>query len=190
MSPQNYYSKRKERQKRELDCGVVVELTRREKSVQPMLGGRKCLRIISPELSKQGIRIGRDRYFDILRENGMLVKRRRSKPKTTNSRHSLPVFKNLMSGFEPKSPNEAWVSDITYIDTEEGFLYAALVTDAYSRKIVGCSIGDSLEAEGAISALEMAKKVFPKMPIRYIIPTEVLSIAVINILTVCRIGSR
>jgi transposase InsO family protein len=70
-------------------------------------------------------------------------------PKTTNSRHSLPVFHNLVNGMELTGPNQAWAADITYIRTDEGFLYLSLLMDRWSRKIVGYHAGDTLEAEGA-----------------------------------------
>lgn len=162
MSRQNYYARHKLRQRRGVESGIVLELTRRERTMQPRLGGRKTLRLISGDLADAGVSLGRDRYFDVLRDNGMLVRRKRSKPRTTNSRHSLPVFRNLVSGMKPVTPNKVWVSDLTYIDTDEGFLYAALITDAGSRKIVGSHIGDSLEAEGCICALEKALDGLPE----------------------------
>lgn len=92
----------------------------------------------------------------------MLVQHKPARARTTNSRHSLPVFRNLLAGMDLQAPNEAWVSDLTYIRTDEGFLYAALITDAYSRKIVGSHIGDNLEAEGCLVALNRALSQLPK----------------------------
>jgi len=163
MSRQNYYASRKLRQRRKVDADVVLSLTRRERFLQARIGGRKVLRLISGELADVGVSIGRDRYFEVLRDNGMLVKRKPRKPKTTNSQHSLPVFQNLVSGMKPEMPNIVWVSDLTYIDTEEGELYAALITDAGSRKIVGSNIGDSLKAErSSMPALDKALKNLPE----------------------------
>jgi transposase InsO family protein len=163
MSRQNYYAKRKLRQRRKVAAGIVLSLTRRERSMQARLGGRKVLKLISGDLADAGVSLGRDRYFELLRDNGMLVRRKPRKPKTTNSRHSLPVFRNLISGMNPAMPNKVWVSDLTYIDTNEGFMYAALITDAGSRKIVGSNIGDSLEAEeSSIPALDKALEDLPK----------------------------
>jgi transposase InsO family protein len=82
-------------------------------------------------------------------------------PTTTNSYHCLPVFANRVQGVELRRPNEAWVSDLTYLRTEEGFLYLALVTDKFSRKIVGYHCGDTLEAIGCVKALEMALAELP-----------------------------
>jgi transposase InsO family protein len=82
-------------------------------------------------------------------------------PHTTQSYHKLPVFRNLAKELEVKAPNEVWVSDLTYLRTMEGFLYLALITDKYSRKIVGWNVGDNLEAVGCTRALERALEELP-----------------------------
>ena len=161
MSRQNYYAARRLRQRREIDEAMVLELVRRERRIQPRLGGRKLLHLLSADLNEAGVSIGRDRFFELLAESDLLVIPKPGTPRTTNSRHSLPVFGNLLAGRGLRAPNEAWVSDLTYIRTDEGFLYAALITDAYSRKIVGAHIGDSLEAEGCLIALEQALRDLP-----------------------------
>ncbi|MDR1250066.1 MAG: IS3 family transposase, partial [Treponema sp.] len=79
-----------------------------------------------------------------------------------NSRHSLPVFHNLVKDMVLTGPNQAWAADITSIRTDEGFLYLSLLMDLWSRKIVGFHTGDTLEAEGAVRALEMALSELPK----------------------------
>ena len=169
MSRQNYYAARRLRQRRQIDEEMILELVRSERKLQPRLGGRKLLRLISADLNEAGIVIGRDRFFELLAESDLLVASKPVTPRTTNSRHSLPVFGNLLAGKILSAPNEAWVSDLTYIRTDEGFLYAALITDAYSRKIVGAHIGDSLEAEGCLLALEKALSELPagKHPIHH-----------------------
>jgi transposase InsO family protein len=169
MSRQNYYAARRLRQRRLIDEAMILELVKRERQLQPRLGGRKLLRLLGPDLDEAGVNIGRDRFFELLAESDLLVVPKPSVPHTTNSRHSLPVFGNLLSGKVLTRPNEAWVSDLTYIRTDEGFLYAALITDAYSRKIVGAHLGDSLEAEGCLAALEQALKALPmgKYPIHH-----------------------
>jgi transposase InsO family protein len=162
MSRQNYYAKRKRRKRRGVEKDVILSLVKSERKVQPRVGVRKLHRIIAGDLRKHGVRIGRDRLFDILREESMLIgKKKAFKPKTTNSKHTLPVFRNLLKLYEPTAPNQVWVSDITYIRTEEGFAYAALITDIFSRKIVGWHIGDKLEAIGALKALGMAIRSLP-----------------------------
>ena len=161
MSRQNYYAARRLRHRREIDESMVVELVRRERRMQPRIGGRKLLHLVRPELDETGVAIGRDRFFEVLAEHDLLVVRKPGRPHTTNSRHSLPVFHNLLAGRTFDAPNLAWVSDLTYIRTDEGFLYAALITDVFSRKIVGAHIGDSLEAEGCLAALDKALAELP-----------------------------
>jgi putative transposase len=169
ISRQNYYAARRLRQRREIDEALVLELVKRERRMQPRLGGRKLLHLLREEFTEAGVQIGRDRFFELLAESDLLVVPKPSAPRTTRSRHSLPVFANLVTGKVLKGPNEVWVSDLTYIRTDEGFLYAALITDAYSRKIVGAHIGDSLEAEGCLRALDEALKGLPgdKHPIHH-----------------------
>lgn len=156
MSRQNYYEARRYRQRRKIDEGLVVELVKAQRRIQPRLGTRKLLHILGPEFTEAGIDIGRDRFFEVLGLSGLLLERKRTWPKTTNSRHSLPVFRNLVEALTVETPNEVWVSDLTYIRTEEGFMYAAVIMDRFSRKIVGAHIGDSLEALGCIAALDKA----------------------------------
>jgi transposase InsO family protein len=169
MSRQNYYAARRLRLRRQIDESMILELVRRERRLQPRLGGRKLLHLLRPDLQDAGVSIGRDRFFELLAESDLLIVPKPGMPRTTNSRHSLPVFNNLLSGKLLRGANEAWVSDLTYIRTDEGFLYAALITDAYSRKIVGAHIGDTLEAEGCLAALEQALRTLPlgKQPIHH-----------------------
>lgn len=101
--------------------------------------------------------IGRDEFFDLLRENNLLIrKRRRPKPQTTFSNHYYKRYENLIIGFVPTAPNQLWVSDITYIHLEKSFAYLNLITDAYSHKIVGFNLFNNLSVRGTASALEMA----------------------------------
>lgn len=156
MSRQNYYEKRRRRRRRDVDADLIIRLVHVERSQQPRLGGRKLLQMLQEELGRNSVRVGRDRFFEVLRERDLLVKRKPGRARTTDSRHSLPVFQNLVAGKAPQRRNEMWASDLTYVRTEEGFLYAALITDMHSRKIVGKKIGDSLEVEGCLGALDEA----------------------------------
>jgi putative transposase len=169
MSRQNYYAARRLRRRREIDEAMVIELVKRERRLQARMGGRKLLHLVRAELNEAGVQIGRDRFFEVLAEKNLLVVPKPRGPHTTNSRHSLPVFHNLFTGKTFDAPNQAWVSDLTYIRTDEGFLYAALITDAFSRKIVGAHIGQSLEVEGCLAALEKALSELPpgKHPIHH-----------------------
>ncbi len=162
MSPQNYYARRKRRQQRAVDAGLITELVQAERRVQPRLGTRKLLVVLEKSLTQAGVKVGRDRFFEVLRRGGLLLAPLpREYPQTTDSYHCLPVFTNLVKGLVLRQPNEAWVSDLTYLRTEEGFLYLALVTDKYSRKIVGYHCGDTLEASGCVQALAMALQDLP-----------------------------
>jgi len=156
MSRQNFYKGRRARVKAEVDAELVEHLVRGERSLQPRLGGRKLFKILVPLLENEGIKLGRDRFFNILREKGLLVPPLPKSPRTTRFEPCLPVFHNLVAGLELTGPNQAWAADITYIRTDEGFLYLSLITDMWSRKIVGLHVGDSLETEGALAALAMA----------------------------------
>ena len=156
MSRQNYYKRRRARQRAEANSELVEQLVRGERALQPRLGGRKLFKILAEVLEKEGIKLGRDRFFAILREKGLLVPPLPKSPGTTRFVPSLPVFHNLVAGLELTGPNQAWAADITYIRTDEGFLYLSLITDMWSRKIVGFHVGASLETEGALSALAMA----------------------------------
>lgn len=161
MSRQNYYKARRRRQRRAVDEELVLELVRSERMLQPRLGTRKLHRTISPALADADASIGRDRLFEVLRAHDMLVKPPKRAPRTTNSRHTLPIFRNLIKDLIPETPNEIWVSDITYIRMIDGFVYLALVMDLHSRKVVGHHCGDNLEAAGAIRALDMALQDLP-----------------------------
>lgn len=156
MSRQNYYAGRRRRLCRKVDEQMVVDLVKRERCIQPRLGTRKLHYMLQDDLDDANVQIGRDRLYEVLRNHGLLVERKLGRVRTTNSRHSLPVFYNLVAGLELTGPNQAWASDLTYIRTADGPLYAALITDMSSRKIVGSYIGDSLEAAGCLRALEAA----------------------------------
>ena len=163
MSRQNYYARRRHRQRRRVDGDLMAQLVVRERQLQPRLGTRKLRVLLQEELVQAGVKMGRDRMFEELRRRDLLVKpRAKSYVHTTNSRHGLPVFGNLIKDREFKRPNEAWVGDLTYLRTREGFMYLSLLTDRHSRKIVGYHCGESLEALGCIQALEMALESLPE----------------------------
>lgn len=161
MSRQNYYKHRKLRQRRQVDEGLMLSLVRRERAVQPKLGTRKLLHMLKGEMRSVGIYVGRDRLFSILGENRLLIPRRRKGCRTTDSRHGFGVYCNLLKDAVLTSPHQALVSDITYIRTDEGFMYLSLVMDAYSRAVVGYDCSDSLEAEGTLRSLSMALRDLP-----------------------------
>lgn len=123
----------------------------------PHLGGRKLRHMLIPLLTQHGIDMGRDKLFDLLADNGLLVRRRkRRKVATTDPNHPYRRYPNLIKGLEILSAEQLWVSDITYISLKEDFAYLSLVTDAYSRKIVGYCLYPTLKAEGPLLALDKA----------------------------------
>jgi transposase InsO family protein len=134
----------------------VIQMVDLKRKRQPRVGCRKLLVHLQNEFLKNDLKIGRDRLFNILRENNRLIKPKRASCRTTNSYHHFHKYNNLIKDFCPTGINQVWVSDITYIRTINGFCYLALITDLYSRKIVGYDISDSLELLGALRALKMA----------------------------------
>lgn len=162
MTPQNFYKSRSVRQRQRVNEHLVKQLVDAERAVQPRLGGLKLHSILREELAAEGVVLGRDRFFDVLRNQALLLEPLPKAPRTTNSAHSLPVFTNLIKDFDLTGPNQVWVSDITYIRTNEDFVYLSLITDKYSRKVVGYHVGRTLEAQGTLKALTMALEQLPE----------------------------
>jgi transposase InsO family protein len=157
MTRQNYYARRKQRQRKAVDGELVAGLVQRERRLQPRLGARKLYHLLKAELKEAGVHLGRDRMFEELRKRDLLLEPIPAQyPHTTQSYHNLPVFRNLIQDKNLVAPNEVWVSDLSYLRTAEGYLYLALITDKFSRKIVGWNVGDTLEAVGCVRALERA----------------------------------
>ena len=157
MTPQNYYARRSVRSRQEVDVALMLALVKAERAQQPRLGVRKLYHLIAPELQAAGVKLGRDRLFVELAKVGLLVERKPSAwPRTTQVDPNLPVFKNLLKGFSATGPNQVWVADITSIRTRGAFLYLSLITDRWSRKIVGYHLGQTLETKQVLQALAMA----------------------------------
>lgn len=122
----------------------------------PRIGVRKLYYLLLGKL--RHLKIGRDKFFDILRANHLLIHPKRSYHVTTNSHHRFRKHKNLIIDTVINRPEQVWVSDITYIGKREKPCYLSLVTDAYSKKIVGYYVADNLNAESSLNALQMAVK--------------------------------
>jgi putative transposase len=153
-----YYKQLKRSTQRKVLNAKIVNLVKEIRSDQPRVGTRKMHVDLQPTLNLLGLKVGRDSLFGILREHQMLVKRKKASCKTTNSYHRFHKYNNLIKNMNVIAPNQVWVSDITYIRTVKGFCYLALITDLYSRRIVGYDISDSLELEGCLRALKRAIK--------------------------------
>jgi len=154
VTRQAYYEAEKQDKKNSIADMVVLTLVKEWRSSMPLIGGRKLMFKLSPQLEEHGIQMGRDQLFDLLRFHGLLVRRRRRTVRTTDSHHWLKKYPNLIQDMILTAPEQLWVSDI--IRTLEGFSYLSLITDAYSRKIVGHCLYPTLEADGCIAALQMA----------------------------------
>lgn len=153
---QAYYQYQRQAEKEALQLDLLLQEVRLIRKQQKRLGTRKLLFKMKNFMQQHGIEIGRDALFDLLSENGLLVRRRkRRKPITTLSNHWMRKYDNLIDGFIPTAPNQLWVSDITYITLQDEFSYLSLITDAYSRKIVGFYLSENLSADGCIKALKM-----------------------------------
>lgn len=151
-----YYKSQKRQLKRKTVASKVIELVKEERIEQPRVGTRKLHEALQASFELNGLKVGRDYLFSILREHDMLVKRKKSSCKTTDSYHRFHTYKNLVKDMVVTASNQVWVSDITYIRTINGFCYLALITDMYSRKIVGYDLSDSLELAGCLRALQKA----------------------------------
>lgn len=156
-SRQGYYGQRKLQIRREEQSEHILGIVREVRFRQPRCGCRKMHDHVNKELLLRGIEpIGRDRFLDVLRERQLLVRPLKRFCRTTNSYHRFRTHKNLLKKVLVTGFNQAWVSDITYIRTRTGFCYLFLITDYYSRKIVGYSLRTDLSVAGALQALRMA----------------------------------
>lgn len=155
-SRQSYYKARKAAANRTLESEKLQQLIQPIRKLMPRLGGRKIHFLLQPALAEKAIKIGRDKLFRWLRQQDLLVKPKRLYVHTTQSNHRFWVYNNLAADLAIVRMNQLWVSDITYLRTQEGFCYLALITDAYSRKIVGYDVSDNLELEGCRRALNRA----------------------------------
>ena len=156
ITRQAWYQHQKHEGQQALEHEVVLKMVKELRIDQPKVGVRKLYFHLVEPLLRHGIEIGRDALFDLLRQQGMLVRRRKRKHITTDSNHPYRKYPNLIKAFIPLRANELWVSDITYIETKEGFMYLSLITDAYSHKIVGWCLNETLETKGPLLALKMA----------------------------------
>lgn len=136
-----------------LNEDLIVECMREIRKELPGIGGRKMQEMLRKEYA---LAVGRDKLFEIMDRHGLLIKPRVRKTRTTFSDHGLKVYPDLRKELVPTGINQLWVSDITYIWLGDCFYYLFLITDAYSKKIVGWTLADNMRHENAISALRMA----------------------------------
>jgi putative transposase len=145
---------------------AVKKLVDRERKQLPRIGTRKIHYLIGEDLKRQAIKCGRDKLFSLMRYYGLQIKPRRRYIQTTMSKHWLRKWPNIITEKIVQHPDEVWVSDITYIKTQQGNCYLNMITDAYSRKIMGYAVDDTMETESMITALKMAtnQRQYPHIP--------------------------
>lgn len=154
ISRQSYYQAKQRERQAQAEAGLLLELVQGVRQRHPRLGVRKLYHEIADAMAPLGIQWGRDALFALLRTHDLLVPLKRSRHRTTwSGPWSCP---NLLTGLPIDRVQQVWVADITYLTTEQGFLYLALLTDAYSRFIVGYDLSASLVMEGALRAFEQA----------------------------------
>lgn len=158
MSRQAYYKNRTRQATEESAEEIVIKLVKEVRRQLPRLGGLKLYKVLNADIKKLNIKLGRDKFFEILRKNGLLIEPIKQYVVTTNSHHRFRLYSNLTKELNINSINKLWVSDITYIRLDKGFCYLFLITDVYSRKIVGYKLSLNLGAEAAVTAVKMALK--------------------------------
>lgn len=140
-----------------MDESVIIALVLSKRSELQHSGGKKLYVLLKESLQARGITMGRDKFMAVLGRHGLLQPRpKRRGPVTTNSRHGYRKYPNLVKELEITRPEQVWVSDMTYIRIQEGFCYLWLITDAYSKRIMGYSLNDNQKADGSVRALRMA----------------------------------
>ena len=159
-SKQAYYKHVNHIEKNAVVEDVVVGLIRKKREIWKRGSGRNLHQSLKKEFKEHQIKLGRDKFFDVLRQNGLLIKPKRIRAKTTCSYHHFNKYQNLIEASSTKRCNEIWVSDITYIwlKEQDKFCYLNLITDLHSRKIVGHCVYEDLSVKGSIIALEQALK--------------------------------
>lgn len=135
---------------------LIVKQVKEVRENHPKMGGRKLYYLLKPEMEKADLKIGRDRFFEILSLNNLLIKNSRKYVRTTYSSHWLRKYKNLIKDKVANRINEIWVSDLTYWDIGERFLYIHFITDSYSKKIVGYSLSETMKVDDILPSLKMA----------------------------------
>jgi putative transposase len=155
-SPQAYHKKTKQQYIKQVNEQLILQQVLVLRKEQPRCGTRKLLIMLQSFFVKNKISIGRDTFFDLLAKNKLLVRKTKRSTHTTNSKHHFRRYPNLAKDFTPLKAHELWVSDITYIPLKDRFAYLFLITDAYSRKIVGHHVSDDMKVSSAVVALKKA----------------------------------
>lgn len=153
---QNWYDTKRRQSETQLSEVLVLNEAKKLRKDHKKMGCEKMHDIMSLFLAEHKIKMGRDKFFYLMSEHGLQVRRTKRKAKTTNSNHLFKRYPNIVRDIELVCAGKLWVSDITYIRTQLGFVYLSLITDAYSKKIVGWCLWPDLTSTGALNALKMA----------------------------------
>lgn len=157
-SKQAYYKSSQLKKLKSVNRRIVKQKVMNVRSSMPRIGTRKLYYLLKESLRRESISLGRDRLFDLLREEGLLIVKKKKYTKTTDSKHWMHKYSNLVKGFELKRPEQLWVADITYVAVADGYCYVHLITDAYSKLIMGYCVSETLAAHSTLQALQMAIK--------------------------------
>lgn len=151
-----YYDSQWRQQDNVFTNEIILQMVHKIRQQLPRVGTRKLQELLAPELAAHQIKVGRDYLFDLLQEHKLLIRQRKRKVYTTDSRHWMRKYANLTTQLVIDRPEQLWVSDMTYIKIQNQWGYLSLITDAYSRKIMGYCLRADMLAEGCIAALQMA----------------------------------
>ena len=157
-SKQAYYKQLQQHANTSVKEEVIVGPKKKKREIWKRGSGRNLHQCMQKEFKTHDIKMGRDKFFDVLRNNNLLITSKRSRTKTTCSYHHFNSYKNLIEGYTPLRSNQFWVADITYLwlKPQDKFCYLSIITDLYSRKIVGHCVHESLSVKGCIDALKQA----------------------------------
>jgi putative transposase len=156
VSRQAIYQANSRAEKRSRELTQIKHLVQTVRMQMPRIGTRKLYFLLKEDIRSLWIKIGRDAFFAYLRSEHLLIKPKKNYTKTTNSKHWLRKYPNLLPEVKLERAEQVFVSDITYIKSRERTHYLSLVTDAYSRKIVGYKLSDDMSSENVVKALRMA----------------------------------
>lgn len=157
-SKQAYYKSKTNQQKKNCYYTMAKQKVLAVRKQLPRLGTRKLYHLLAGDFKKEHIVVGRDKLFSILGEEQLLIVKKKRFTKTTDSRHWMHKYPNLIKGLQLINPEQIWVADITWLNIKNDYCYLHLITDAYSKKIMGYEVSDNLAATNTIKALEMALK--------------------------------
>ena len=156
LNRQVYYRRIKSRKEKQSIAVLVVSMVLEIRQSMPRIGAKKMYHLLNNDLKQ--LKIGRDKFINILRANHLLISPKRSYHITTNSHHRFRKHQNQILGLQIQRPEQVWVSDITYIGKRENPCYLSLITDAYSKRVMGFNVADNLNAESSLIALKNAIK--------------------------------